>query len=80
VCLFSFCPGEVALLVGLLDGRIMVRSSVTLATFFVIDANICNTRTVWGIVSCGDGTHFVSSGDDANVILWSIPVPLITPA
>ena len=41
-----------ALLVGLIDGSIAVRSSV-LNLLFIIPNNICNTKAPWGLQSLG---------------------------
>ena len=41
-----------ALLVGLIDGSIAVRSSV-LNLLFIIPSNICNTQTTWGLQPLG---------------------------
>ncbi len=69
--------GQLVLLVGLMDGRIMIRSCATMALFFVIEASVANTRTVWGFVDMGDEAHFASAGDDGSLIVWNVGVPLM---
>jgi WD40 repeat protein len=68
--------GQPALLVGLVDGSIAVRSCATLSLLFVIPSATCGTSTVWALEPLGQSC-FASGGDDGQLIVWKIEMPLM---
>lgn len=68
--------GQPALLVGLVDGSIAVRSCASLSLLFVIPSATCGTQTVWALEPLGQSC-FASAGDDGQLIVWKIERPLM---
>lgn len=67
--------GIPVLLVGLADGSIVIRSSVTMNLIYIIDAHFLNTHTIWSIVSIGQSC-FSSAGEDGVIVTWKADKPL----
>lgn len=63
--------GVPVLIIGLLDGNIVLRSCITLKILFVVDSGICFTKAIWSIASLGQSC-FATGTDDGNVIVWRI--------
>eukprot|EP00599_Poterioochromonas_sp_BG-1_P004844 CAMPEP_0173141580 /NCGR_PEP_ID=MMETSP1105-20130129/5586_1 /TAXON_ID=2985 /ORGANISM="Ochromonas sp., Strain BG-1" /LENGTH=299 /DNA_ID=CAMNT_0014054825 /DNA_START=398 /DNA_END=1294 /DNA_ORIENTATION=+ len=67
LCPFQDTHGGIpVLLVGLADGSIVIRSSVTMNLIYIIDAHFLNTHTIWSIVSIGQSC-FSSAGEDGVI-------------
>lgn len=67
--------GIQVLLVGLADGSVLVRSAITMTLMIVLDSTLCNTKSVWSIVSLGKSC-FAAGGEDGQLICWKIDKPL----
>jgi WD40 repeat protein len=68
--------GQPALLIGLMDGSIAVRSCASLSLLFVIPNSVCSTQTTWALQPLGQSC-FASAGDDGQLIVWKIERPLL---
>jgi WD40 repeat protein len=68
-------PGNNILLVGLINGVILFRSS-TMQLLFRLE--MYHSGPVWSIANCGPG-YVASGGDDGRLIIWDIEVPLADP-
>ena len=71
IVVFFFYAGVQVLLIGLLDGCIVVRSCSSMNILFTIDSSICRTTAVWSINNLGQSC-FATGGDDGNLIVWRI--------
>jgi hypothetical protein len=60
----------------MLDGGLVARSCASMSIMFVIEPNICSTKTIRDIQCLGQGC-FATAGDDGNLIVWQVPKPLI---
>lgn len=67
--------GIPVLLVGLSDGSIVIRSSLSMNLLYIIDAHFLNTHTIWSIVSIGQSC-FSSAGEDGIIVTWKVDKPL----
>ena len=76
-CFQDNAGGQLSLLVGLFDGRIVVRSCATMAILFTIPSSTFNTRAVWGLVTIPNSGCFASGGDDGQLIIWQVRGPLV---
>jgi WD40 repeat protein len=64
--------GNPLLMVGLVDGRINIRSGESMTLLCRLDSHIlCHQGAVWAIENCGNG-FFASGGEDGKLILWQI--------
>lgn len=67
--------GLQALMIGLGNGTIVVRSCASMNILFKLESTICRTRTVWSIKSLGHSC-FASGGDDGQMIMWQVRTQL----
>lgn len=67
--------GVPALIIGLIDGWIFIRSCVSLQVLLQLDSSICSTTTVWSIASLGQSC-FASGGEDGQLLIWQVLNPL----
>lgn len=65
--------GTPSLVIGLSDGRIVIRSCTTMALLLTLDSSIsqCN-GAVWAVTDLGGQSCFASGGDDGKVIMWQV--------
>ena len=69
--------GTPALVIGLFDGRILIRSCTTMALLVSLDSSIslCN-GAVWSVSDLGGQSCFATGGDDGKVIMWQLQLAL----
>ena len=63
--------GIQVLIIGLLDGNIVIRSCTTMKILFNLDQSICHLKAVWTIVDLGQSC-FGTGSDDGNIVVWKI--------
>jgi len=68
--------GQMSLIIGLYDGRIVLRSCASMAILFTIPSNVFNCRAVWGLVNIPNSGCFASSGEDGQLVIWQVSGPL----
>ena len=72
MCYFQDTHGGVPmLLIGHENGSISARSCLTMKLLFFVEAVVCKTRNIRRIMDVGKSC-FATTGDDGNVIVWSI--------
>ena len=71
------CGGQLVLLIGLLDGRIVVRSCMTMLIMFTIPNSIYNTKAVWSLTVIPGSSCFAAGGEDGQLIIWRITQALV---
>ena len=81
-CFQDIFGGQQTLIIGLLDGRIILRSCATMNILFAINNNLLpsnvHTKAVWSIVSLGVGSScFATGGDDGQLVVWRVSTALI---
>ena len=64
------------LLIGLLEGTIVVRSCQSMKILFMLDQSICHTKAIWSIVDLGQSC-FGTGSDDGNIVVWKVPSALV---
>ena len=64
-------PSMQTIIVGLVDGNIVVRSCVSMGILFNLEHTICNTLCVWAITPLGHNC-FATGGDDGQLIVWRV--------
>lgn len=69
-------PGVQVLIIGLLDGTIVVRSCVTMKVLFQLDNSICRSLAIWSIADLGQSC-FATGSDDGNIVLWKVSTALV---
>ena len=75
-CFQDNAGGQMTLIVGLFDGRIILRSCSTMNILFTVPSNVYNTRAVWSIVAIPNSGCFATGGDDGQLIIWQVRGPL----
>lgn len=81
-CLCSFqdnVGGVPLLLVGLQDGRVMMRSALTMDLLVTIDGQLHQNRPVWDILHVGQSC-FVSAGDSGFVVVCRVVQAMLGPS
>ena len=68
--------GNQVLLIGLLDGSIVIRSCLSMKMLFTLDQSICHTKAIWTIVDLGQSC-FATGSDEGAIIVWKIPGALV---
>lgn len=63
--------GIQVLVVGLLEGTIVIRSCVSMKVLFYLDQSISRTKAIWSIVDLGQSC-FGTGSDDGNIVVWKI--------
>ena len=81
-CFQDSFGGQQALLVGLMDGRIIMRSCATMNILMAIPNNILPSRvdskTVWSLLSLGAGSScFAAGGEDGQLVIWRVSTALV---
>lgn len=69
--------GSPALVIGLFDSRILIRSCTTMALLVSLDSSVslCN-GAVWSVTDLGGQSCFASGGDDGKVVMWQLQLAL----
>lgn len=67
--------GEQCLIIGLIDGRILIRSCVTMSLLLSMDGAAHSNQTVWSIVTIGHSC-FASAGESGALVVWKVQTPL----
>ena len=67
--------GLQALLIGLVNGTMVIRSCSSMNILFKLESTICRTSCIWSIVSLGHSC-FASGGDDGQMIMWRVLTPM----
>lgn len=75
-CCAMRIAGVQVLIVGLMDGTIVVRSCVSMKILFCLDQSICHTKTIWSIVDLGQSC-FGTGSDEGNIVVWKINSALV---
>jgi WD40 repeat protein len=63
--------GLQALIVGLINGTLIVRSCVSMNILFKLDNTICHTNCIWSIQPLGHSC-FAVAGEDGQLIMWRV--------
>lgn len=63
--------GQQCLLIGHIDGSIVLRSCATMTKIMVLDPSICYSKTIWSFANLGQSC-FASAGDDGNIVVWNV--------
>jgi hypothetical protein len=63
------------LLVGLLEGSVVVRSGVSMKILFIVDHSWLPSKAIWSIVDLGRSC-FCTGSDDGNLVVWRVTVAL----
>lgn len=64
------------LIIGLLEGSIVVRSCQSMKILFSLDHTICHTKAIWSIVDLGQSC-FGTGSDEGNIIVWKVGAALV---
>ena len=66
--------GIQVLLIGLLEGTIVIRSCITMKVLFCL--KIAHTLTIWSIIDLGQSC-FAAGSEEGNINVWKIDKALI---
>jgi WD40 repeat protein len=68
--------GVQVLIIGLLQGTIVIRSCLSMKILFNLDQSICHTKAIWSLVDMGHSC-FGAGSDDGNVVVWTVRSALV---
>jgi hypothetical protein len=72
----NYFAGVQVLIIGLLEGTIVVRSCLSMKILFNLDQSICHTKAIWSLVDMGHSC-FGAGSDDGNVVVWTVRGALV---
>jgi WD40 repeat protein len=68
--------GVPSLLIGLQDGRILIRAVQSMILIACIESSVANTGAVWSIVDLKVGNFFATAGEDGALLVWEVKIAL----
>jgi hypothetical protein len=68
---FGNSTGVPALIIGLNDGKILIRSCASMKLLISLDPSFGQQKAIWSVVSLGQSC-FVTGGVDGALIFWRI--------
>jgi len=70
--------GQQVLIIGLYDGRIVLRSCACMVILLTIPNSAFKTKAMWSIVNIDRGSScFATGSEDGQLLVWRITKPLI---